>query len=253
MISTRVIPVLLLRQGGFYKTTKFGDPVYLGDPINILRIFNEKEVDEICVLNIEGSASNKQIDLDLLRDLASECFMPLSYGGNIISVEQMKSIFYLGYEKIVLNTAFIRNPNLVSEASKVFGSQSIVVSIDVKKNLFGKYVAHTGCGREKITEDVIYLSRKAEELGAGEILLNSIDRDGTMQGYDLKLIRHISEAVDIPVIACGGASSVHDFRAAVMDGGASAVAAGAMFVFYGPHRAVLINVPNRSDIDRAFA
>lgn len=252
MIETRVIPVLLLRQGGFYKTTKFAAPVYLGDPINILRIFNEKEVDEICVLDIEASRINKRVDLGFLKDLASECFMPLSYGGGISSVDQMKSIFYLGIEKIVLNTAFVRNPSLITEASKLFGAQSVVVSIDARKSFLGKYVVSSKCGTESVSDDVITLARKAEDLGAGEILLNSIDRDGTMQGYDLKLIKTVTEVLSIPVIACGGASSVQDFRAAVKDAGASAVSAGAMFVFYGPHRAVLINVPSRLEIRRAL-
>jgi len=243
MLRTRVIPCLLLKGKGFYKTTKFKNAVYLGDPINILKIFNDKEVDEICILDIGATATGNGPNFALLRDLASECFMPLGYGGGITDIDQMKALFYLGYEKVVVNTAAIKKPNLINEASLIFGSQSVVVSIDVRKGLFRGYEVMIRSGSKKTGRNPVELAREVEERGAGEIILNSIDRDGTMQGYDLQLIKMVSSAVKIPVIACGGATKLEDFRAAVCEGGASAVAAGAMFVFQGPHRAVLISYP----------
>jgi len=253
MVRIRVIPCLLLRGNYFYKTVKFKDPVYLGDPINILRIFNEKEVDEILILDIGASPSRKGPNLPLLRDIASECFMPLGYGGGIRSLDQMKVLFHVGFEKISLNTIAHENPNLVTQAAKAFGNQSVVVSIDVKKGLFDNYEVVSRNGTEKTGRDPVEFAREMEQRGAGEILVNSIDRDGTMQGYDLQLLRMVSSAVRVPVIACGGAGKVADFGAAVKDGGASAVAAGSMFVFQGKHRAVLISFPEQAVVEGVFA
>lgn len=253
MIRTRVIPCLLLKGSGFYKTIKFKNPTYLGDPINILRIFNEKEVDEIMILDIGATPSNKGPNQGFLRDLASECFMPLGYGGGITSIDQIRSLFQLGFEKVALNTAAVETPELVTEAAKQFGSQSVVVSIDVKKGMLGRYEVMTRCGAGKTGRNPVEFSREMEQRGAGEILLNSIDRDGTMQGYDLALLKMASSAVGIPVVACGGAGSIAHLRKAVDQGGASAVAAGSFFVFQGKHRAVLINVPSPSDLEEAFS
>jgi len=249
MLRTRVIPCLLLKGNGFYKTTKFKKPVYLGDPINILKIFNEKEVDEIIVLDIGATSLQKEINMSLLSDFASECFMPLGYGGGIRNLRQMKDLFNLGFEKIAVNTAAHENPELVTEAANNFGSQSVVVSIDVKKTLWGGYEVMINAGSKKTGRTPVEYAREMEARGAGEILVNAIDRDGTMEGYDLKLIKLVTEAVKIPVIACGGAGRVQDFGAAVKEGGASAAAAGAMFVFQGPHRAVLINFPSPGELD----
>jgi cyclase len=248
MFSTRVIPCLLLKGNGFYKTIKFKNPVYLGDPINIIKIFNDKMVDEICILDISATNENKGPNFSLLKSLASECFMPLGYGGGINNIEQIKELFYIGFEKIILNTAAIENPNIIKDASNLFGSQSIVVSIDVKKKFLGKYEVMIKSGKKKTAVDPVIIAKKMEKYGAGEIIINSIDRDGTMQGYDISLIKMVSESVKIPVIACGGAGKVADFKDAIEIGRASAVAAGSMFVFQGPHRAVLINYPSMIDI-----
>jgi imidazole glycerol-phosphate synthase subunit HisF len=252
MLRTRVIPCLLLKGRGFYKTTRFKKPVYLGDPINILKIFNDKEVDEIVVLDITATIENKRPSFDLLREMASECFMPLAYGGGITSLQDMKTLYELGFEKICLNTAACRNPDLVGEAAEAFGSQSVVISLDVRKKLFGGYEVVTQSGGEKTGKDPVSMAREMESRGAGELIVNSIDRDGTMQGYELGLIRQVAEAVNIPIVACGGAGSVSDLAQAAGDGGASAVAAGSMFVFQGPHRAVLINVPSRDELEAAL-
>lgn len=249
MIRTRVIPALLLKGRGFVKTTKFMDPVYLGDPINIVRIFNEKYVDEICILDISASPSGQNPDFEILEDIAGECFMPLSYGGGLRTVEDIRKILSAGFEKAVVNTVASKSPQLVHEASQAFGSQSVVVSIDVKRTIFGRYEVYVNGGKEKIGEEPVSYAKMMEELGAGEILLNSIDRDGTMSGYDLDLIAKVSEELTIPLIACGGAGRVEDLADAVHKAGASAVAAGAFFVFHGPHRAVLINMPTQAKIE----
>jgi cyclase len=240
---TRIIPCLLLKGAGFYKTTGFKNPVYLGDPLNILKIFNEKEVDEVAILDIDATPESRAPNFVALQDMASECFMPLAYGGGITTVTQIQRLFQIGFEKVVLNSAALARPALITEAATAFGSQSVVVSIDVKKGLLGgaRVVSHSG--RKSHAPTPAGWARQAADLGAGEIIINSVDRDGTMKGYDLGLIREVTAAVSIPVIALGGAASVADFAAAVHESQASACAAGAMFVFQGPHRAVLITVP----------
>ncbi|HET6461349.1 MAG TPA: AglZ/HisF2 family acetamidino modification protein [Syntrophales bacterium] len=253
MLTTRVIPCLLLKGNGFYKTTKFKKPVYLGDPVNILKIFNEKEVDEIVVLDIGSTRNRTGINYPLLKDFASECFMPLGYGGGITNIDQMKNLFQLGFEKVLVNTAAYDNPNLVTQGANAFGRQSIVVSMDVKKDFCGHYVVMIQAGSKKTGRHPVEYAREMEERGAGEILVTAIDNDGTMEGYDLKLIKLVSSAVNIPVIACGGAGNVEDFSSAVREAGASAVAAGALFVFQGPHRAVLINFPSPEELESVFA
>ena len=249
MRKTRVIPTLLLSNQGFYKTTKFKNPIYLGDPINILRIFNEKEVDEICVLDIGATPRDTGPQLEYLGEFASECFMPLSYGGGISEIDEIRRIFAIGFEKCIINTSFFRNEQLIKDASKEYGNQSIVVSLDIRKTLFGGYNVFTNCGTTKTNLKPKDAARKAEDLGAGEILLTSIDFEGTLQGYDLDIAKDICSSVSIPVILNGGAGKIEDFKSA-RNAGASAVAAGAFFVFTGPHKAVLINVPNNSDLDR---
>jgi cyclase len=242
------MPCLLLRNAGLVKTVKFADPTYLGDPINAVRIFNEREVDELVVLDIEASAKHREPPFALIEELAGECFMPLTYGGGVQTVEQMERIFRLGVEKICINTAAIENPQLVAEASSVFGSQSIVVSIDVKRNFWGAYQVLTNARSSATRENPIEMAIRMADLGAGEIFLNSVDRDGTMKGYDIDLIASVTSSVSVPVIACGGAGSLLDVAAAVRQGGASAAAAGSMFVFHGKHRAVLISFPEPSEL-----
>lgn len=248
MNRTRVIPVLLLRGQGLVKTVKFKDPKYVGDPINAVRIFNEKEVDELVFLDIAATAENRDPPFDLLKDIAGEAFMPMAYGGGLTNIEQIRRVFALGFEKVIINSAVYGNLELIREASTIFGSQAVVCSIDVRKTWIGncELVSRAAKKREPVSlRDHLGAVEKA---GAGEILVNAVDRDGTMSGYDLKLIREVAETVSVPVIACGGARNIDDFVEAVSTGHASAVAAGSMFVFYGPHRAVLINYPERDQL-----
>jgi cyclase len=248
MIRTRVIPCLLLRNLGLVKTVKFKDPKYLGDPINIVKIFNDKEVDELVFLDITATAENKKPPFSMLEKIASECFMPLGYGGGVRSLEDMKTLFNIGIEKVSVNSYAVENPAFIRAAADLFGSQSVVVSMDVKKNRWGKYEVFTHSGQQATGLDPVKFALEMEKQGAGELLLNSIDRDGTMQGYDLDLIKRVTGAVSVPVVACGGAGNVQDLAAAVKQGGASAAAAGSMFVFQGPHRAVLISYPSPKDL-----
>lgn len=250
-VRPRLIPCLSITgMKDLVKTTKFKNPRYLGDPINAVKIFNEKGVDELCVLDITASSEGRGPQMDYIKDIASEAFMPLSYGGGITTLEEIQQIFYMGYEKVVLNTAFYRNPDLVAKAADYAGSQSIVVSIDVKKELLGKRVCYVCDGIEKTKTGPVTMAKRAEGLGAGEILLNSIDQDGMMEGYDLELVRSVSEAVSIPVIACGGAGSIQDFKRVLSEGKAHAAAAGSLFVYYGEEKAVLINVPEEEELYR---
>lgn len=248
MLRTRVIPCLLLQNKGLVKTEKFKNPKYVGDPINAIRIFNEKEVDELIFLDIEASKNNKSINYNLVQEIASECFMPFCYGGGIRNSEQIRNILNLGVEKVAINTEAVSNISFIKEASKKFGSSTIVVSLDIKKNLFGKYQVYIKGGTINTKLDPVAFSKTVEEAGAGELLINSIDRDGTMQGYDIELIKKITLNVNIPVIASGGAGKLHDFVQASAEGGASAVAAGSMFVFHGKHKAVLITYPKHAEL-----
>lgn len=250
MLRTRVIPCLLLRNGGLVKTVKFESPRYVGDPINAVRIFNQKEVDELIFLDISATAAGRGPNFDLIRDIASEAFMPFGYGGGVSSVDEVRRLVGIGVEKVVLNAAAVHRPELIGEAAEAAGSQSVVVSIDVKKSLLGRYEVVTHNGRRRTGLSPVDWARKAEALGAGEIVVNSVDRDGTMKGFDVALLRQVTAAVGVPVVACGGAGSLDDFAAAIREGGASAVAAGSMFVFHGKHRAVLITYPDYAELER---
>ena len=246
-LRPRIIPTLLLKDNGLVKTTKFSNPRYLGDPINAVKMFNGKGVDELCILDITATNEEREPDFEYLKDIASEAFMPLSYGGGITKIEHIKKLFFIGYEKIIINSSFISNPELVREAARIAGSQSIVVSIDVKNELFGKKSCYSHSGKNKIKINPIELAKKAEEFGAGEILLNSISKDGTMQGYDIDLVKEVSNAVKIPVIACGGAGNLDDIKKVLHEGKAHAAAAGSFFVYYGKQKAVLINAPTEEE------
>jgi len=237
----RTIPVLLIHKGGLYKSVQFKKHQYVGDPINAVKIFNEKGADELAIIDIDASKNNRPPDLDKIADIAGEAFMPLSYGGGISTIQQAKDLFYIGVEKLIVNKIALTNPSLITAVSDSFGAQSIVASIDVKKNFWGKYKVYSDNGSKDTGIDPIEFAQQCEKLGAGEILLNSIDRDGTYRGYDLDIISKISTSVTIPVIACGGAGSIQDFEKAVVEGHASAVAAGSFFVFQRPHNAVLIS------------
>jgi len=248
MFRPRIIPVLLMKNRGFYKGIKFKDHKYVGDPINTVRIFNDKEADEITILDIEASRFNKPIDFDYLKEVVSEAFMPVGYGGGIRTVEDAKKLFAIGVEKVVLNTNAVLNFDLVKSIADKFGNQSVVFSLDVKRALFGPRV-FIKSGTEKTKYEPLELALIMQELGVGEIILNDIDRDGTFEGYDLELIKSISSKLSIPLIACGGARNLDDFRLAIQ-AGASACAAGSMFVFHMPHRAVVISYPKYEDVKR---
>ena len=240
MLRRRIIPALLMRDGGLVKTVKFSKERYIGDPINAVKIFNEKEVDELCLLDIGATTEGRPPAYSEINEIVSEAFMPIGYGGGIQSMDHVERLFKLGVEKVIMNTAAFENENLVKEASGVFGNQSIVVSIDIKKDLFGQYRIYTRSGKSKQKIDLLTAVKKMQDLGAGEIILNNIDRDGTMQGYDVEPINKVSKVIDVPFVALGGAASIDDFVAAIQNG-ASAVSAGSMFVFQGVHKAVLIS------------
>lgn len=253
MLPVRVIPVLLLRGRGLVKTVRFKDPTYVGDPLNTVRLFNDKEVDEIVCLDIEASLQSSEPNFEMLADLASECFMPVAFGGGIRSLAQARRVFEIGAEKVVLNTHALTNPNLVEEIASVFGDQAVIVSIDVRKTFLGDYQITTHGGTRKHSEPLDTCLTRMQDAGAGEILLTSIDRDGTRKGYDLDLLHRVSDVVRVPLIACGGAGTLSDFAAAVSQGGADAVAAGSFFVFTGKHRAVLITYPDQDTLALTFA
>jgi cyclase len=253
MAIPRVIPVLLLRNTGLVKTTQFKEPKYIGDALNAVKIFNDKEVDELILLDILATPENKNPPLETLKEIAEECFMPLSYGGGIKNLEQIKEILKVGIEKVIINTQAVENPSFIKSAVERYGSSTICVSIDVKKNFWGKYEIFTHGGKQNAKKDPLVFAMEMDKLEVGELMINSIDKDGSQKGYDINLITMITEKVNMPVIACGGAGSLDDFDIAINQAGASAVAAGSMFVFHGKHRAVLINYPNQSDLKRIFS
>jgi len=242
MHRIRVIPVLLLDRNGLYKTVKFSNPKYVGDPINAVRIFNDKEVDELVLLDFRASKENRKIDIKTIQEIAGEAFMPLAYGGGIRCFDDAKSIFRIGFEKVVLNSYLFESFGMAREIADVYGSQAVIASIDVKKDLLGRYKVYGYSGTKNMGETPIEWARKLVRGGVGEIIVNSINRDGTWSGYDQELIGAISGAVNVPVIALGGASSVEDFKTAVISG-ASAVAAGSLFVYQSKGKGVLINMP----------
>jgi cyclase len=232
------------------KTVKFKNPVYLGDPINIVRIFNDKEVDELVFLDITATNENRPPAFDVLANITSECFMPLGYGGGIRSMDDVRKLLSLGIEKTILNTSAVENTTLVRAAADYAGSQAVVISMDVKRNFLGKYEVFTRSGKKGTGLDPVKYAIEMEKQGAGELFVNSMDRDGMMQGYDVELIRRVADAVSIPVVACGGAGKLQDLADVINLGGASAAAAGSLFVFQGPLRGVLISYPSRADLKR---
>lgn len=252
MLRTRVIPALLLHGKSLVKTERFGKYKYVGDPANTVRIFNELEVDELSFLDIKAARTRCGPDFDVLRDIATECFMPLSYGGGIESLEVAKQVFDIGFEKIILNTAAYSNPELITQIANIYGSQAVVLSMDVKKRLWKqmRLVAQGGTRWQDVPP--ADWARKAEELGAGEILLTSVDREGTWGGVDIPLIQEITAAVSIPVIAHGGVAGPADIAKAVHEGGASAVAVGSMVVFQRKGMGVLVHFPEPETMSTLF-
>jgi cyclase len=249
MLRARVIPCLLVHHKGLIKTRKFAEYKYVGDPINAVRIFNEKEVDELVVLDIDASAQNLDPDYEMIGHLAAECRMPLCYGGGVRTVEQAKRIIELGVEKVALSSAAVAHPQLIAEIAKQIGKQSVVVILDVKKRILGPYHVCVNNGKKDTGKDPVTFSKEAESFGVGEIVINSIDHDGMMNGYDLELAANVRLAVRVPITILGGAGSVDDFSEAVKKLGVVGVAAGSFFVFKGPYRAVLISYLSRADRD----
>lgn len=252
MLRPRTIPVLSLRGSGLVKTIKFDEAKYLGDPRNAVRIFNEKEVDELVLVDIDASREGRGPRFDLLSEIVSEAFMPIAYGGGVRNEEQATELLRIGIEKVILCSALATDPGLVDRLSKRFGVSTIVAAIDYRRNWRGKPKVMAVSGRDSTGRDPVEWAREIESRGVGEIILTSIDHDGTMQGYDWETIRAVAGAVRIPVVANGGASSIADLGRAVRSCGASAAAASSLFVFKGPRRAVLINFPSPADLDEEF-
>ncbi len=241
MLRSRVIPCLLLQNKGLVKTQKFKDPKYVGDPINAVKIFNEKEVDELMFLDIDATFSETEPDYNLIQKIANECRMPLSYGGGVKSVEQAQKIIKLGAEKVAISSIIFDRPEIISEMAEVIGRQSVVVVLDVKKNLFGKYEIYTHNGKKKIKQGLNQTLSILEKIGIGELVINSIDCDGKMKGYDINLVNRIRNSVSCPLTVLGGASSQEDILNLIERFQVIGAAAGSLFVFKGIYRAVLIN------------
>lgn len=253
MLRTRVIPCLQLIDDNLVKTVKFDNHGYIGDPINTVRIFNELEVDELCFLDIRASIQGREPNIEILQQIANECFMPLSYGGGVRDFDTAQKILSIGFEKIVLNTAAYRTPALVTQISDYFGAQAVIGSIDVKKNMWGKYQVFVNDGKEKIKKDAVEWAKELEQLGVGELLVTSMDKDGSWSGYDQDIIAKINDAVNIPVIANGGAGSVADIESVVKECGVSAVALGSMVVYQKKGMGVLVNFPDKQLLEQALA
>lgn len=243
----RIIPCLLVHEKGLVKTTNFKDPKYVGDPINAVKIFNEKHVDELAVFDIDASIQNREPDYKMIENLAYECRMPLCYGGGIHTAEQAKRIFELGVEKIAISTIALQNPEIVKDIADRVGQQSVVVVLDVKKKLFGEYEIYTCNGRKKTNLNPFSFTEKLCKLGIGEIIINSIDRDGKMTGYDFELYDRLKTVTTVPMTLLGGAGNLDDIGKAIEKYGIIGVGAGSLFVFKGKYKAVLINYPTASE------
>lgn len=252
MLGIRVIPVLLLEGDGLVKTRRFAKSRYVGDPINTVKIFNEKEVDEICLLNIEVSKQKTEPNYELLEEIAGECFVPLGYGGGLKTISQMKRVLRLGFEKVILNTVLFEDLSIVRAAANEFGSQSVVGSIDVKKNWLGKKQVFSHASAKVVTTDPVAWAEKLVDAGVGELVVTSVDHEGELRGCDLDLLAQITEAVSVPVIAHGGVGNQSHILDAVRKGSADAVAAGSFFVFHGRHQAVLLSFPTEPELQQMF-
>jgi cyclase len=250
MLRPRIIPCLLIKNGGLVKTVNFGSSKYVGDPLNAVRIFNEKEVDELFIADIDATVQNREPDYGLIKNIAAECRMPLSYGGGVKSVEQIQKLVSLGVEKVAISSAAVENPALLAAAAECVGTQSIVVVMDVKKRSWGRgYEICTHNGTNSAGRNPVEFAREMERLGAGEVVINSIDHDGMMKGYDLDLVSQVRTAVSLPLTVMGGAGTLKDIAELISRFGIIGAAAGSLFVFKGTYRAVLINYPSRADKD----
>ena len=252
MFRPRVIPILLLKKQGLVKSIKFNNYRYIGDPINAVKIFNDLRADELVFVDILASKEKRTISLDFVSEVGDEANMPFAVGGGIRTIQDIKEIINAGAEKVIINSYAVEKPDFIKEAVDVFGSSTIVVSIDVKKKIFGKQQVYTFCGSKSTGIDPINFAKLVEEKGAGEIIITSIEKDGMMMGYDFDLVKKVSKVVKIPVVAAGGAGDFEDFQRAVKDSYASAVSAGSMFVYHGPRRAVLINYPSKNELNNLF-
>ncbi len=253
MLRPRIIPCLLVTNGGLAKTVNFKNPKYVGDPINAVKIFNEKEVDELIVIDIDATTKNREPDYSMISNLAAECRMPLCYGGGVKTVTQIEKIIALGVEKVAISSSAVKMPNLISDAAKRVGSQSIVVVMDIKKfGLLRRYEVFTHNGKKGTGLDPVEFARQVEGLGAGEVVVNSIDRDGEMNGYDLELIAKVREAISLPLTVLGGAGSMQDVKELISHFGIIGAAAGSFFVFKGKYRAVLINYPMTAEKEALY-
>ncbi|KFF18039.1 AglZ/HisF2 family acetamidino modification protein [Chryseobacterium sp. JM1] len=250
MLRPRIIPSLLLQDNGLVKTVNFKNPKYVGDPINAVRIFNEKEVDELAIFDIDATAKGLEPNYSLIERIANQSRMPLCYGGGVKTVEQAQKIFGLGIEKIALSSAVLQNPQLITQIAERVGSQSVIVVLDVKKKLFGGYEVYTHNGKKSTGIDPFKFVEEAQRLGAGEIVINSIDQDGVMKGYDMNLINKVREKISLPLTVLGGAGSLSDIKQVIDKHGIIGVAAGSLFVFKGVYKAVLINYPAFEDKER---
>lgn len=254
MLRTRVMPCLLLKGEGLVKTIKFSKERYVGDPINAVRIFNQKEVDELILFDIDVSSQKSGINFPLIERITSECFMPLCYGGGVKSLEDFRKLFYLGVEKVSVSSLLFENPEVVRQAIAIYGSQSIIATLDIKRAKFSKkYRVHTHSAKKKTAYDPLQATRLAYGLGVGEIILNSIDRDGTWDGFDLELVRSVTEAVSVPIVAVGGAGKLEDISMVVKDSGASAVGLGSMAVFQAKDMGVLIKFPKIIELEKLLS
>ncbi len=251
MRRVRIIPVLTVDGSKLVKTVKFKKPNYLGDPINAIKIFNDKEVDEVVVLDITASKNNKDINFQLVEEMAGECFMPLAYGGGVKTFDHIQKLFSIGVEKVILNSVLETNIDLITKVANHYGAQSTVVALDIKKNIWGTPKVHFRSGKKSSNIKPIDFAQKVESAGAGEILINNIDRDGTFKGLDMELINSIATSVNIPVIACGGAHSIENIKDGIVCGGASAVAAGSLFAYKANNTAsILINYPSQEELHK---
>lgn len=247
MLETRIIPCLLLQEERLVKTIKFSNPVYVGDPVNTIKIFNEKEVDELILLDINASKKNVLPNYNYIKQLAQECFMPLCYGGGINSLHIADKLFEIGVEKLSVQNIIFENFDIITQITRKYGSQSLVVSVDIKKDIFGRYKIYNSSKKIKYNFEITTFLKKIEDAGAGEILINFVDLDGTKSGLNLNFIQNFVKSINIPIIICGGLNSLSEINSAVACG-VSAIAAGAFFVFQGPHRAVLITYPSKEEL-----
>lgn len=249
MLKNRVIPVLSLIGDKLVKTISFKNPNYIGDPVNAVKILNDKKVDEVVLLDIRATVENREPNYAKIEEICSEAFMPFAYGGGIKNLEQIQKLFSLGIEKVVLNSILANDKNLVKEAVAIYGSQSIIASIDVKKSLFSnRFYAFTESGKRKVKKDLIAYITEIQNDGVGEFFINSIDRDGTYKGYELDLIQNLNKHINVPIVIAGGAAELTDFKKAIK-AGASAVAAGSLFVYRGKSKGILVNYPSYFELE----